>query len=213
MRRVALIAVVFVAAVIMTAGTSQPAHAENSETDAENTVTVEQGDTLSKIAKAHDTTYQRIYYANTDIEHPDLIYPGDELRIPAPDETLAERPIPTTVVISRPSIKKRSTSSNRSEPRQYGARNQAKVIVNFTVTGGEAWDRLAACESGGNWHINTGNGYYGGLQFSLSSWQAVGGSGYPHQASKSEQIHRAEMLRARQGWGAWPACSAKLGLR
>lgn len=74
------------------------------------------------------------------------------------------------------------------------------------------WDRLAQCESGGNWSINTGNGYYGGLQFSLQSWQAVGGSGYPHQASKEEQINRASKLQAIQGWGAWPACSARLGL-
>jgi LysM repeat protein len=74
------------------------------------------------------------------------------------------------------------------------------------------WDRLAQCESSGNWSINTGNGYYGGLQFSLQSWQWVGGSGYPHQASKSEQIRRAEILLDRQGWNAWPACSRKLGL-
>lgn len=75
------------------------------------------------------------------------------------------------------------------------------------------WDRLAQCESGGNWSINTGNGYYGGLQFSLSSWRWVGGSGYPHHHSRDEQIRRAEMLLERQGWGAWPACSRKLGLR
>jgi hypothetical protein len=75
------------------------------------------------------------------------------------------------------------------------------------------WDRVAQCESGGNWSINTGNGYYGGLQFSLQSWRAVGGSGYPHNASKLEQIDRAERLRAIQGWGAWPSCSRQLGLR
>lgn len=75
------------------------------------------------------------------------------------------------------------------------------------------WDRLARCESGGNWSINTGNGYYGGLQFSLSSWRAVGGSGYPHTTSRAEQIRRGKMLQARQGWGAWPACSRKMGLR
>ena len=78
---------------------------------------------------------------------------------------------------------------------------------------GATWDALAQCESGGNWAINTGNGYYGGLQFSLSSWRAVGGSGYPHQASKAEQIRRAEILLSRQGWGAWPACTRKLGWR
>ena len=75
------------------------------------------------------------------------------------------------------------------------------------------WDQLAQCESGGNWSINTGNGYYGGLQFSLSSWRAVGGSGYPHTASRAEQIKRGKLLLARHGWGAWPACTRKLGLR
>ncbi|WP_300342935.1 transglycosylase family protein [Nesterenkonia sp.] len=74
------------------------------------------------------------------------------------------------------------------------------------------WDRLAECESGGNWSINTGNGFYGGLQFTPQSWQAVGGSGLPHEASREEQINRAQKLQAIQGWGAWPACSAKLGL-
>ncbi len=75
------------------------------------------------------------------------------------------------------------------------------------------WERLAQCESKGDWGINTGNGYYGGVQFSLQSWQAVGGSGYPHEHSKWVQIHYAEKLHAQQGWGAWPACSRKLGLR
>ncbi len=75
------------------------------------------------------------------------------------------------------------------------------------------WDRLAQCESGGNWAINTGNGYYGGLQFSASSWAAVGGSGLPHQHSRETQIAMGERLKAAQGWGAWPSCSAKLGLR
>jgi hypothetical protein len=75
------------------------------------------------------------------------------------------------------------------------------------------WDALAKCESGGNWSINTGNGYYGGLQFSLRSWRAVGGRGYPHQHSRAEQILRGERLLAIQGWGAWPACSRKLGYR
>ena len=75
------------------------------------------------------------------------------------------------------------------------------------------WDRLAQCESGGNWSINTGNGYYGGLQFSLSTWQAYGGSGMPHQNSREAQIAVAERIQAGQGWGAWPACTAKLGIR
>ncbi|WP_346924091.1 transglycosylase family protein [Rothia sp. (in: high G+C Gram-positive bacteria)] len=76
----------------------------------------------------------------------------------------------------------------------------------------EAWDALAQCESGGNWSINTGNGYYGGLQFSQSSWIAAGGSGSPAGASKAEQIRVAENLLQMQGWGAWPSCTAQLGL-
>jgi hypothetical protein len=75
------------------------------------------------------------------------------------------------------------------------------------------WDDLAQCESGGDWHINTGNGFYGGLQFTLTSWRGVGGTGYPHQHSREEQIVRAERLQDIQGWGAWPACSRKIGLR
>jgi hypothetical protein len=77
------------------------------------------------------------------------------------------------------------------------------------------WDRLAQCESGGNWQINTGNGFYGGVQFSHGSWHAAGGgrfAAYPHQASRVEQIWTAERLLDLQGWGAWPACSAALGL-
>jgi resuscitation-promoting factor RpfE len=68
------------------------------------------------------------------------------------------------------------------------------------------WDAIAACESGGNWAINAGNGYYGGLQFTLGTWQANGGSGMPHQASREEQIRVAENVLDSQGIGAWPSC-------
>ena len=81
------------------------------------------------------------------------------------------------------------------------------------VPSGSVWDDLAKCESGGNWSINTGNGFYGGLQFSLQTWKAFGGSGMPHENSREAQIAVAKKIQAGQGWGAWPACSAKLGLR
>jgi nucleoid-associated protein YgaU len=74
------------------------------------------------------------------------------------------------------------------------------------------WDALAQCESGGNWGINTGNGFSGGLQFTPSTWAGFGGQGAPQDASRAEQIAVAERVLAGQGWGAWPACSAKLGL-
>ena len=71
------------------------------------------------------------------------------------------------------------------------------------------WDRVAACESGGNWAINTGNGYFGGVQFSLATWQSVGGQGLPSDNSKAEQIRRAEILRLRSGLGQWPVCGPR----
>lgn len=77
------------------------------------------------------------------------------------------------------------------------------------------WDRLAQCESGGNWAINTGNGYHGGLQFSPSTWRAYGGGEFApnaYQASREQQIIVAERVLAGQGWNAWPSCSRKLGL-
>ena len=77
---------------------------------------------------------------------------------------------------------------------------------------GATWDALAQCESGGNWSINTGNGFYGGLQFTQQSWNGVGMSGSPATATRAQQIEAGERLLAIQGWGAWPACSAKLGL-
>lgn len=64
------------------------------------------------------------------------------------------------------------------------------------------WEKLAQCESGGNWSINTGNGFYGGLQFTQQSWNGVGMTGSPHTASKEAQIEAAERLLAVQGWGA-----------
>lgn len=77
------------------------------------------------------------------------------------------------------------------------------------------WDRVAKCESGGRWKINTGNGYYGGLQFSASTWRAFGGKKYAsqaHRATKAEQIAIARRVLAGQGPRAWPTCSRKAGL-
>lgn len=77
---------------------------------------------------------------------------------------------------------------------------------------GSTWDAIAQCESSGNWAINTGNGFSGGLQFTPSTWAAFGGVGAPENASRAEQIAVAERVQAGQGWGAWPSCSAQLGL-
>ncbi|WP_169795313.1 transglycosylase family protein, partial [Kribbia dieselivorans] len=93
----------------------------------------------------------------------------------------------------------------------------AGAVVTATQAGAveTVWDRVAMCESGGNWAINTGNGYYGGLQFSPTTWKAFGGgqyAAYAHQASRSEQILIAQKVLAVQGPGAWPVCSKRAGL-
>ncbi|WP_442363035.1 transglycosylase family protein [Mycobacterium sp.] len=84
------------------------------------------------------------------------------------------------------------------------------------VSNGSIWDAIAGCEAGGNWAINTGNGYYGGVQFDQSTWERNGGlrfAGRADLATREEQIAIAEVTRERQGWGAWPVCSGRAGAR
>ena len=198
--------------------------APNTNKESQPVVTVQQGDSLSKIAQKHDTTYVRLFNANTDIAHPDVIIPGDKVRIPAKNEKLVERALPGAVVAA-PAAQSTTQAYTAPAPQRQNytpaqtpapaPAPQANTRANAQPASSNAgvWDQLAQCESGGNWSINTGNGYYGGVQFSQQSWNAVGGTGLPSNASKAEQIARAEKLKAIQGWGAWPACSAKLGLR
>lgn len=191
-------------------GNAKAEETNTSNQDKEQTIVeVQKGDSLSKLAKKHETTYQRIFFANTFIQDPDVIHPGEKVRIPDADEELKERPVPSNAPAVSQSAKKQSSKPVSSNKKSYSrpTSNSTK-----TVSGG-VWDRLAQCESGGNWSINTGNGYYGGVQFSAATWRSVGGSGLPHQNSKAEQIKRAQMLQARSGWGQWPHCSSKLGLR
>jgi LysM repeat protein len=166
------------------------------------TIMVNPGDYLAKIADANSSTVQRIYDANTEINSPDLIFPGQNIRIPGSKEQLASRPLPSDV-----------TTATSQATAELATKNSVFTTSSAAVVASDSvWDRLAACESGGNWAINTGNGFYGGLQFTLSSWRATGGSGSPSDASRDEQIARGQSLFTSQGWGAWPACSAKLGL-
>lgn len=213
--RLRAIIVTVLASVISLAVNGPVASAATKEEISKRTpvmVTIEPGDSLSKLAAEKSSTYQRIFFANTDIENPNLIFPEDKVRIPAADEQLTERALPSEVpveaAIVAPEIAAAPQQSYQEAPPT--AYNPAPAAP---VASGSVWDQLAQCEAGGNWSINTGNGFYGGLQFTLSSWQAAGGSGYPHQASREEQIARGEILLSMQGWGAWPACTSKLGLR
>ena len=114
------------------------------------------------------------------------------------------------------SSEKKDSGSKKesSEKKESGGGNSGEKAP--SVDDGSVWDRLAKCESGGNWSINTGNSYYGGLQFSASTWKAFGGHKYApnaHQATREQQIDIAKKVQASQGWGAWPSCTRKLGIR
>jgi len=216
MRLFALSAAVVLSALVLGASGSVAHAAPTSDTkkdDASQTVTVQPGDNLSAIATAHDSTVQRLFDANENITNPDLIYPGDTLRIPSETEQLTDRPMPQAAapVVAPQAVAPQTATAQVAAPVVRRVAEPAPAQV--APAGGSVWDQIAACESGGNWAINTGNGYYGGLQFTLSSWRAVGGSGLPSDASRAEQIARAETLQARQGWGAWPVCAARAGLR
>jgi LysM repeat protein len=177
------------------------------------TVAVKQGDNLSKLAKrAKLASWRPIWDLNKKIKHPNLIYPGQKLLIPAKGEKVKHRPLPA-LVVTRAVSQERSAAPASSSGASSSRRSTVTRSASTSSVGGGVWDRLAQCESGGNWGINTGNGYSGGLQFAQGTWRANGGSGSAHNASRSEQIRVAERIRASQGWGAWPACSSKLGLR
>lgn len=206
--RLAPFATGFAVAAIFAVAGGQSAHAQsqNNQNDqkkqtSQQTVVVNPGDTLDGIATAHQTTYVRVFDANTKIQDPDLIYPGDSLRIPAPDEQLAEREIPADYVAANPLP---AAAPSYKPSYTYSAPKAAPV----SYTSGTSWDRIAACESGGNWAINTGNGYYGGLQFTQATWAGAGGLAYAPRAdlaTPEQQIAIASKLALSN----WPVCGAR----
>ncbi len=111
--------------------------------------------------------------------------------IPSPTPTNTPTPTPTPTMTPTPT----PTPVPTADP------------TNDTI-----WEQIAQCESNGHWNDDTGNGYYGGLQFSQGAWNSVGGSGNPASASREEQIMRGKMLQRGRGWRVWGACAKKLGL-
>ena len=174
-----------------------------SASSGSGTYTVKLGDTLSRIAARHGMGWRSLYDANPKISNPNLIFVGDHLTIPSGDGSVWHQDRSSSVERTSSQVSSHSSrQSSSSSQHSSGA-----------VASGGVWDRLAQCESGGNWSNNTGNGFYGGLQFTQSSWRAAGGSGSPQNASRSEQISVAQNLQKMQGWGAWPTCSRKIGVR
>ncbi len=116
-------------------------------------------------------------------------------RPPTPTPTITPTPSPS------PTPEPTATPTPSPTPRPTADPTQDAV-----------WDRLAECETHGNWGEDTGNGYFGGIQFTQSAWESVGGFGNPASKGRDEQIMRGKMLQARRGWSAWNACAKGLGL-
>lgn len=179
------------------------------------TYVVKSGDTLSRIAARQGLGgWRPLYDANPSVKNPNLIFPGQRLVIPSGSGQVRHRWV-SSHSSSVGHSKRYSTTTHRSSRASTTSTRHrgSSARSSGSVTSGSVWDRLAQCESGGNWSISTGNGFYGGLQFTQSSWRAAGGAGSPQHASRSQQIRVAQRLQQMQGWGAWPTCSRKVGLR
>ena len=105
------------------------------------------------------------------------------------------------------------TQGQASTPSESSGGSGGSAGTTGSEVGDDVWGKLAQCESGGNPRTNTGNGFYGMYQFTLETWQSLGGTGYPHEADAATQTAMAKKLQAQAGWGQWPGCADKLGLR
>ena len=105
------------------------------------------------------------------------------------------------------------SASSESSGGSGGSASGGSAGTNDGPVGDDVWAKLAQCESGGDPKTNTGNGFYGMYQFTLETWQSLGGTGYPYEADAATQTAMAKKLQAQSGWGQWPGCADKLGLR
>jgi len=123
---------------------------------------------------------------------------------PTATPTLTATPTPSPSPTPTPTSTPTPTPTNTPTP----TLTPTPVDVN-----GDIWEKIADCESHGNWSIDTGNGYFGGLQFSQGAWDSVGGTGKPSDASRDTQIEKGKALQQKRGWGVWGECAKRLGLQ
>ena len=173
--------------------------------------TVQQGDSLSAIAahaygKAAD--WPAVWLVNRhQVANPNQIAAGQRLRLPASGQVPALMARAARAAIPAPPPASAAVSVPQASPSAAAPVSTAAPAS----SGGANWSAIAACESGGNWSANTGNGFYGGLQFTQQTWLGYGGGQYAasaNLASPSEQIAVAQRVLAGQGIGAWPVCGA-----
>jgi LysM repeat protein len=178
--------------------------------------TVKSGDSLSAIAaRAYGSSadWPAVWWANRrQVRNPDVITTGQRLSLPASGHVpawMARDALAASASASAPAPAA-SVSSQQSDP-PASAQASAPAPAAPAAPSGANWSAIAACESGGNWSSDTGNGFYGGLQFTQQTWLAYGGGQYAssaNQASESQQISVAQRVLAGQGIGAWPVCGA-----
>jgi LysM repeat protein len=180
--------------------------------------TVRAGDSLSAIAaRAYGSgaDWPAVWWANRhQLANPDVIAVGQQLSLPASGQVpawMARDALAAIPAASPAPAQAAPVSAPQADPAPAQAAPAQAAPAASSDSGGANWSAIAACESGGNWSTNTGNGFYGGLQFTEQTWLAYGGGQYASSAnlaSESQQIAVAQQVLAAQGIGAWPVCGA-----
>ncbi|MGK2319988.1 resuscitation-promoting factor [Gordonia rhizosphera] len=197
------------------AATGKPLSGEDKVVPAANTpVTANMKIKVTRIRTMDTTVTEHI--APPEITHDDPTLVRDRKVVLKPGKPGSEEVTYTLTMVNGKVVKRDKIDSKvLTEPVASTVRIGTKPGAPF-VPAGSVWDALAQCEATGNWAINTGNGFYGGVQFDQNTWDRWGGQDYaprPDLASREEQIAIAKKTQAAQGWGAWPSCSSRLGLR
>ena len=183
---------------------------------AQPSYTVKQGDTLSAIAThayGNAADWPAVWWANRhQVPNPNVIAAGQRLRLPASSQVPAWMARAAQAAVPAPTPAPAPAPVAAASVSQAAPAAAAPVSTAAPASsGGANWSAIAACESGGNWSANTGNGFYGGLQFTEQTWLGYGGGQYAssaNQATSAEQIAVAQRVLAGQGIGAWPVCGA-----
>jgi LysM repeat protein len=222
MRKVILMALVSVGTAAYLGGTAlagdgepsrpspRPVAAGTAKTDVKTVAapgpklyTVQPGDNLSAIATAEQlASWQPLWNANPGLDDPDLIYPGQQLVVPTGPTT--PRPLPDGYVSADTDVTSGGASGGTSGGVAVGTYSRPVSTANYAAGAGGLFARIRQRESGGNYAENTGNGFYGAYQFTIGTWESVGGHGLPSDASPAEQDMRAQMLYNERGCEPWP---------
>jgi len=209
MHRVLLMAVAGLGAAAIMSGTAlasdggsaKPASPPQNQ-PSPKTYVVQSGDNLSTIAQSQNLdSWRPLWNANANIEDPNLIYADEQLTVP--DGPTTDRPIPEGMMTPPPVAPVQQSYQPVQSSGQVN-RAPAHTAANYAAGAGGILERIRMRESGGNYATNTGNGFYGAYQFTIGTWQGVGGSGLPSDASPAEQDMRAQMLYNQRGCSPWP---------